>query len=88
MIQKIENIPITDVSYPVTRAANLCGFAERGYVEEEYFMYGTANVYGMQDGACGFAGEAVIRFADAPYVNRFLVRRPADISKASGSKLN
>lgn len=84
MIQKIENIPITDVSYPVTRAANLCGFAERGYVEEEYFMYGTANVYGMQDGACGFAGEAVIRFADAPYVNRFLVRRPADISKASG----
>jgi hypothetical protein len=29
MIQKIENIPITDVSYPVTRAANLCGFAEK-----------------------------------------------------------
>ena len=78
MINQIKNIPITEDSYPVTRAYVSCHFDERGYVEEEYFMYGTANVYENRD------EKPVVKFADAPYINRFLVRRPADISKASG----
>ena len=78
MIKQIRNVPITEKSYPLTRAAVKCIFSDKGYVEEEYFVYGTANVYEEKN------GQAVVKFANAPYVNRFLVRRPADVSKASG----
>lgn len=78
MIQQIKKVPITETSYPLTRAALRCDFAGRGYLEEEYFVYGTANVYQMRN------GRPAVQFADAPYVNRFLVRRPADSAAASG----
>ena len=78
MIEQIKNIPITERSYPLTRAALKCDFAARSYVEEEYFFSGTANVYEEQNGG------AAVKYTDAPYINRFLVRRPADSRKASG----
>ena len=51
-----------------------------GYVEEEYFISGLANVYTWPA-----PGPAVIRTADAPYTTRILVRRPAKQAKFSGN---
>jgi hypothetical protein len=48
-----------------------------GYVEEEYFLTGTANVYGA-------GGQGVVR-ANVPYTTRILVRRPADPERFSGT---
>ncbi|HEV7690592.1 MAG TPA: alpha/beta hydrolase domain-containing protein [Hyphomonadaceae bacterium] len=50
----------------------------QGYVEEEFFVSGTANVYDWP------ATGAVIRTADAPYTTRVLVRRPKSKGKFSG----
>lgn len=52
--------------------------ADRGYVEEEYFLSGTANVY--DDAADGLD----VLTPDVPYVNNILVRRPAQKSDSSG----
>ncbi len=52
--------------------------AQRGYVEEEHVVRGTADLYGYDD------GETVLRSSDIPFVTRLLVRRPADPSVASG----
>ena len=78
MIQSFKQIPVTATSHPQATARGVCHLDARGYVEEEYFMEGTANVY-ERDG-----DRAIVRYADAPYVNRLLVRRPADPAKASG----
>ncbi|MGC5629378.1 alpha/beta hydrolase domain-containing protein [Georgenia sp. Z1344] len=51
--------------------------ADHGYVEEEYFLSGTANVYDDADGI-------EITREEVPYVNNILVRRPADPADASG----
>ena len=51
-----------------------------GYVEEEYFVSGLANVYDWPA-----PGPATIRTANAPYTTRILVRRPADPAKSSGN---
>ncbi len=56
---------------------NLSGI---GYVEEEYLMSGLANVYDWPE-----PGPAVVRTANAPYVTRVLVRRPASRSRFSGT---
>lgn len=52
--------------------------ADHGYVEEEFFLSGTANVY---DNA---GGELSVVTEDVPYVNNILVRRPAKKSDSSG----
>lgn len=52
--------------------------ADRGYVEEEYFISGTANVYDNS------AGRLEVVTASVPYVNNILVRRPAQKSDSSG----
>ena len=59
------------------RPENLSSY---GYVEQEYFVRGKANVYEWPG-----AGPAVVRTADAPYVTRILVRKPARASKFSGN---
>ena len=51
-----------------------------GYVEEEYFVSGKANVYEWPQ-----AGPAVVRTADAPYTTRMLVRRPINPADSSGN---
>lgn len=51
-----------------------------GYVEEEYLVSGTSNVYTWPT-----AGPAQIRTPDAPYTTRVLVRKPAKGQKFSGN---
>ncbi|MGP4033376.1 alpha/beta hydrolase domain-containing protein [Pseudarthrobacter sp. 1C304] len=51
-----------------------------GYVEEEYLVSGTSNVYTWPA-----AGPAQIRTPDAPYTTRVLVRKPAKGQKFSGN---
>jgi hypothetical protein len=76
-------IPVTANSYPFGAAAQTRipqDLAKMGYVEEEYFLSGTANVYDWPA-----AGPAVVRTAGAPYTTRVLVRRPKDARRFSGN---
>ncbi|WP_158600525.1 alpha/beta hydrolase domain-containing protein [Tessaracoccus antarcticus] len=52
--------------------------ADYGYVEEEYFISGTSNVYDEIDGSLAVVTK------DVPYVNRIIVRRPAKAADSSG----
>lgn len=82
--------PLTNVVGPIvqTEASHAFGGAAwtlrsedlgaQGYVEEEFFVSGTANVYDWP------ATGAVVVSADAPYTTRVLVRRPASKSRFSG----
>lgn len=79
MIQKFEYVPVTETSHPYATAAVKCRFPEVGYVEDEYFMHGTANVYAHHQ------GELMVAAADAPYVTRLLIRRPRDVKRFSGN---
>ena len=74
-------IPVTAASHPFGAANQTLkpeNLAAAGYVEEEYFVSGKANVYDWQ------AGGAVVRTADVPYTTRVLVRRPKSAGKFSG----
>ena len=74
-------IRVTASSHPFGGAAQQLrpeNLAAQGFVEEEYFVSGKANVYDWEP-----AG-AVIRTADAPYTTRVLVRRPATAARFSG----
>ncbi len=53
---------------------------ELGYIEEEYFVSGLANVYDWPQ-----RGSLEVRTAATPYTTRVLVRRPIDVAKFSGS---
>lgn len=69
-------IAVTDTSFPQMSAARMqtvVDLAASGYVEEEFFVSGTANVYGWPE-----AGTLAILTTGAPYTTRILVRRPAD----------
>ena len=50
-----------------------------GYVEEEFLISGSANVYDWPK-----LGPATVRVANAPYTTRVLVRRPINRTKFSG----
>ena len=49
MITRLEEIPVTKESYPFASAERYLKLSERGYVEKEYYMCGTANVYETAD---------------------------------------
>lgn len=51
-----------------------------GYVEEEYFFSGKANVYDWAKN-----GSVSVHTANAPYNSRMLIRRPVDPKKFSGT---
>jgi Alpha/beta hydrolase domain len=51
-----------------------------GYVEEEYFFSGAANVYDWPN-----EGPVVVRTPDVPYTTRVVIRRPADPKRFSGT---
>ncbi|WP_059009720.1 alpha/beta hydrolase domain-containing protein [Streptomyces specialis] len=84
--------PIPDVTGPIPQTADSHAFGaaahqgvpedlrRSGYVEEEYFLSGEANVYDWPE-----PGPAVVRTADVPYTTRMLVRRPANPRQASGN---
>lgn len=79
MILEMKRIPVENVR-PFMTAVDSCNFAACGYVEDEYFMSGTANIY--EEDALG---QLSVSTPDAPYTTRLLVRRPADLSRFSGN---
>ena len=75
-------LPVTATSYPYGAANTLLepmDLAAIGYVEEEYLVSGTANVYDWAR-----TGDLTVRHARAPYTTRILVRRPSDAARFSG----
>lgn len=50
-----------------------------GYEEQEYLFSGNANVYTLKE------DHAEVKYADAPYTNRFLIRKPKNPAKFSGN---
>ncbi len=85
-VPSAELIPRTGTSIPWN--ANDMKFTpvyleENGYIEEEYFIARTANVYAWAD----TSKPATVLSAGAPYVTQVLVTRPADLSKFSGNVL-
>ncbi len=80
MIQRIYKKECSDVSHPFPTAVQKLGFQEAGYMEEEYFFEGTANVYEETGGRT----RRVIH-KELPYINRFLVRKPSDGERFSGN---
>jgi Alpha/beta hydrolase domain len=71
-------VPTTATSHPFN--ASTVDLASHGYVEEEFFLRGTANVYDYDA-----AGNVVVTRSGAPYANRIIVRRPADRRHVSGT---
>ena len=84
---KVTLIPITADSYPwlyhkyTQRPLPLEKF---GFVEEEYLVSGTANVY---DWPTDPMQSLIVKYSNAPYGTRILVRRPADPARFSGTVL-
>jgi hypothetical protein len=76
-------LPASAASYPFGAANHEWvpeNLARDGYVEEEYVVSGTANVYSWPA-----PGPAVVRTPDAPYTTRVLIRRPAAAEDYSGN---
>ena len=82
--QKVNGpVPVTADSHPFLAAKdNLqpLDLAKLGYVEEEFLVSGTANVYDWAPD-----GSLRVKTADAPYTTRILVRRPSDAARFNGS---
>ena len=81
-VPKAALVPSTAESHPFGGADHLRvpdDLKAVGYVEEEYFISGAANVYDWPED-----GPAKVRTANAPYTTRVLVRRPASRKRFSG----
>ena len=84
--------PIPKVTGPIQATADSFPFnaasrsivpqdlSQSGYVEEEYLVDGTANVYNRDS-----QGKVVIKTPHVPYTTRILVRRPATSQGFSGT---
>lgn len=79
MIREIVRQPETANSRMFMSAKKNADLELNGYLEEEYFFSGTANVYGKDS-----VSRWKVVAAEAPYTNRFLVRRPRNLRQASG----
>jgi hypothetical protein len=76
-------LPVAADSYPFGAADHTrvpIDLKKVGYVEEEFLAEGKANIYEWPG-----QGAAVVRTANALYITRVLVRRPAGKSKFSGN---
>src|SRR5580704_16955607 len=76
-------ISVTSDSFPFLAASRVfqpLDLRKAGYVEEEFIVSGTANVY---DWAAD--GTLTVKTSNAPYADRILVRRPADPARFSGT---
>ncbi|MEO8096613.1 MAG: alpha/beta hydrolase domain-containing protein [Acidobacteriota bacterium] len=76
-------LPVTAASYPFGAADHAMmpeDLKAEGYIEEEFLISGTANVYDWQQ-----IGPATVRAANAPYTTRVLVRRPISRNRFSGN---
>ena len=75
----VEKKKISEESFPFISAAKKEDFLQAGYIEEEYFMHGSANIYEET----GVHTKRVV-CPEVSYCNRFLLRKPADEKKFSG----
>lgn len=76
-------VPRTADSYPLLAADKTMkpiDLQKRGYIEEEFFVSGLANVYDW-----GTDGALTVKTSNAPYTTRILVRRPKDPARFSGN---
>jgi len=76
-------VPVTPTSFPFLASdRNLAplDLAKAGYVEEEFIVSGSANVYNWEAD-----NSLTVKTASAPYATRILVRRPASASRFSGN---
>jgi hypothetical protein len=76
-------IPVTADSYPLMASHTLqviVDLPQAGYVEEEFFVSGRANVYDWAPD-----GRVAVKTPDAPYTTRIMLRRPADPRRFSGN---
>ena len=80
MITSMKNIPVTRDSHPFITAVDSCELKKYGYIEEEYFQSGTANIYDENED-----GSLKVTYRNAPYTTRLLVRRPKKAEKFSGN---
>jgi L-ascorbate metabolism protein UlaG (beta-lactamase superfamily) len=76
-------VPATADSRPFMPAADAqtsLNLPAYGYMEEEFFISGMANVYDWDS-----SGAVSVRTADAPYTTRILLRRPINPARFSGT---
>ncbi len=76
-------IPVTADSYPLMASNKLqvvVDLPRAGYVEEEFFVSGSANVYDWAGD-----GSVTVKTPNAPYTTRIMLRRPADPARFSGN---
>lgn len=83
---------VPTVSGPVSGGAHgrpfgtsLADLAAPGYVEEEYFIAGTATTYGAAKPLGSDGAWSVMPAASQPYRTRILVRRPKDPARFNGT---
>jgi Alpha/beta hydrolase domain len=80
LITKMSYIPTTNSTRLFASAAEKCDFTEIDYIEDEYFMSGTANIYEESEDQ-----KPKVIISDAPYTTRLLIRRPKEKQKFSGN---
>jgi hypothetical protein len=88
IIGPIASEPFTSETKDYTFFATDVALASRGYVEEEFYIEGKANVYDAPQPvytALPPTGNASIVQSDVPYKTRFVVRRPTDPVKFNGT---
>ena len=69
-------VPVTADSYPLmvaNKTQNPIDLSKFGYIEEEYFISGRANVHDL-----GADNALMVKTPDMPYTTRILVRRAID----------
>jgi len=76
----IASVAAGDASHDYPFFASIVDLKARGWVEEEFFIEGTANRYTMQG-----QESATVRDSGHPYKTRVLVRRPANASAFTGT---
>jgi hypothetical protein len=84
--------PVPTVTGPVTGGstgkpftATSVDLASYGYVEQEYFLQGTATAYGWESPPGPDGMWSVTPTTHAPYKTRILVRRPTSAAKFNGT---
>lgn len=82
--ESVIRLPVTEDSWPMNALAHTIepmDITALGYTEDEYIISGRAKLYTWP------AQEPVasVELADAPYTTRFLVRKPADPGRFSGT---
>ena len=75
-----QNAPFGDPSHDFIQSPSAISLADRGYVEEEFFIQGTANRYTNPELATG-----EIIDGGHPYTTRLVVRRPTSAAAFNGT---